>query len=348
MKILVECHHTIGDVVMTFPALNNLRNLYPDAEIQYLGGLEAEIPLISNTGNVSKVHIYNVKEQSLFDLVKLWHQLWREHFDLGIAFGGSGRGLDVLLLKLSGCKRIVSEKNPNAIYKNYTQVDVSAYKHRILREVEVIKAIGGAEEFETTTIEVKDTKAVQLMNEFKILKDARCTIGMVLGTGNFMYRDGRKIIQYNTKKWSEKKFAKLAERLIETGYAVVLFGGEKERNDLKISKTVFHESCIDFVGRLDILTMIAVMKKCRLVVGGDTGPMHCAAAAGVPTLTLFGPTDAELIGPLGGNAEYLYPEYECTKCYSECNEKGRTCKPAKCMDAIRPDDVYRKIIEIVD
>lgn len=175
MKILVECHHTIGDVVMTFPALNNLRNLYPDAEIQYLGGLEAEIPLILNTGNILKVHIYNVKEQSLLDLVKLWHQLWREHFDLGIAFGGSGRGLDV-----------------------------SAFKHRILREVEVIKAIGGAEEFETTTIEVKDTKAVQLMNEFKILKDARCTIGMVLGTGNFMYRDGRKIIQYNTKKWSEK------------------------------------------------------------------------------------------------------------------------------------------------
>lgn len=117
---------------------------------------------------------------------------------------------------------------------------------------------------------------------------------------------------------------------------------------MKISKTVFHEFCIDFVGRLDILTMIAVMKRCRLVVGGDTGPMHCAAAAGVPTLTLFGPTDAKLIGPLGGNAEYLYPEYECTKCYSECNEKGRTCKPAKCMDVIQVDDVYRKIMEIVD
>lgn len=62
MKILVECHHTIGDVVMTFSTQNNFRNLYLDAEIQYLGGLEAEIPLILNTGNVSKVHIYNVNE----------------------------------------------------------------------------------------------------------------------------------------------------------------------------------------------------------------------------------------------------------------------------------------------
>ena len=86
MRILVECHHAIGDVVMTFPALNNLRKLYPDAEIHYLGGMKAEIPLILNTKNVEKVHIYNVKEQNIWDLVKLILMLRRERFDMGIAF----------------------------------------------------------------------------------------------------------------------------------------------------------------------------------------------------------------------------------------------------------------------
>ena len=346
MKILLECHHAIGDVVMTFPALHNLRELYPQAQIDYLGGLQAEIPLIMNTGNVEQCFIYDVKKNNMPDLFKLAMRLRKEHYDLGIAMGQSPRGLDVALLKLSGCKEIVAMKNLNAVFKKYRQVDVSMHKHRVLQHVELIKALGGSAEVVSETIDVGGAAVEKVFKENNITAQDK-VIGIIPGTGDFFYRDGKRKVLYNTKKWSFEKFAALADRLVYTGYTVLLLGGNKERTDVAASGVTFNEKCVNLLGALELLTTISVMTKCEAVVGADTGPMHCAAAAGVPTVTLFGPTDSEIIGPFGADSKCIYGETECRKCFSEDVTKGYDCVPSRCMESISVDRVYEVIMDTI-
>jgi ADP-heptose:LPS heptosyltransferase len=56
---------------------------------------------------------------------------------------------------------------------------------------------------------------------------------------------------------------------------------------------------IDLAGRVDLLTAFACLKHARLFIGNDSGTMHLAAAAGVPTIGLFGPSDERLYAPWG-------------------------------------------------
>ncbi len=62
---------------------------------------------------------------------------------------------------------------------------------------------------------------------------------------------------------------------------------------------------IDLVGKVDLLTAYACLKRARLFVGNDSGLMHLAAAAGAPTLGLFGPSDERLYAPWGPRARVL-------------------------------------------
>lgn len=346
-RILVECHHTLGDVIMTLPALVNLRNTYPDAQIDYMCGLENEVQLLKSTKLVDQTFIYNVKENSWSELAALALRLRSRKYELAVSFGGSPRGLDVLFLKLSGCRRIVAASEPRAIWKKYEKVDVPEGLHRVERAVRITEAVTGGTEIAEVTLQ-PDTSLIQTLSDRFEIRPNVPVVGLVTGTGNFMYRKGNQIIQYNTKKWELQKFVSLSETLLAEGCQVVLIGGEKEQKECMEQGIIFDSRVINTMGQLEIMESVAVMSLCELVVGADTGPMHAAAAAGIKTLTLFGPTDASLIAPYGENSHILESGYPCRRCFTQDNEKGRTCSPAKCMQAITVDESLKRIKEIVE
>ena len=83
----------------------------------------------------------------------------------------------------------------------------------------------------------------------------------------------------------------------------MVLGGREEANlgrDLK--EVVARGQLIDLAGKVDLLTAYACLKRARLFIGNDSGAMHLAAAAGVPTLGLFGPSDERHYAPWGDKA----------------------------------------------
>jgi len=103
------------------------------------------------------------------------------------------------------------------------------------------------------------------------------------------------------KEWPAESFKTLAQRLTGpsgplAGARIVLLGGPGEE---AIATKVAAEGAIDLVGQLEILTAAAVIARCDLYVGNDSGLMHIAAATGVPTLGLFGPSRDEHYAPWG-------------------------------------------------
>jgi heptosyltransferase III len=107
------------------------------------------------------------------------------------------------------------------------------------------------------------------------------------------------------KEWRAERFAELAQRLtapdgLLPGVRVVVLAAPHERKQaLPVIEALPAPRCIDLVGKVDLLTAAAVLRRCALFVGNDTGLMHLAAAAGTPTLGLFGPSPIEQYAPWG-------------------------------------------------
>lgn len=107
------------------------------------------------------------------------------------------------------------------------------------------------------------------------------------------------------KIWPGERFAELAQRLtapggILPGARIAVFGGPGEEALAAATLAGLPaERRIDLVGKLDLLTISAALRRCALYIGNDSGLMHLAAASGVPTLGLFGPSREEIYGPWG-------------------------------------------------
>jgi ADP-heptose:LPS heptosyltransferase len=113
------------------------------------------------------------------------------------------------------------------------------------------------------------------------------------------------------KVWPEERFANTANRLLGAdgpmagGRLMILGGPDDVRAVEELRRVVPKDRLIDLVGQVDLLTAYACLGRARLFIGNDSGLMHLAAAAGTPTLGLFGPSDDVLYGPWGPHARAI-------------------------------------------
>jgi len=111
------------------------------------------------------------------------------------------------------------------------------------------------------------------------------------------------------KVWPAERFAELALRLTapdgvlpDAGIAILGGPGDQERSMATPVLTALPQA-LDLVGKLDLPEVAAVMARAAIFIGNDSGLMHLAAAAGAPTLGLFGPTPSDEYGPAGPKAQ---------------------------------------------
>lgn len=116
------------------------------------------------------------------------------------------------------------------------------------------------------------------------------------------------------KEWRAERFAELAVRLtggdgLLPGARVAVLAAAHERKQAEPLLAALPERrVIDLIGRADLLTGAAVLRRASLFIGNDTGLMHIAAASGVPTLGLFGPTPVEQYAPWGEHCATVHTE----------------------------------------
>jgi heptosyltransferase-3 len=113
------------------------------------------------------------------------------------------------------------------------------------------------------------------------------------------------------KQWPASSFLELAKRLTQPGAAlagarVAVFGADGERGMAEpLLAGLPTDQSIDLIGRTDLPLAAACLDRCRLFVGNDSGLMHLAAAAGVPTLGLFGPSPEQYYRPWGAHTGFV-------------------------------------------
>jgi heptosyltransferase-2 len=145
------------------------------------------------------------------------------------------------------------------------------------------------------------------------------------------------------KIWSAVKFGQVMERLAaSTGARVVILGGATESSLAREVESVLGKPAIQLQGKTSLGELLGVLAELSLFLSNDSGPMHLAAALGVPTLAVFGPTDPRETGPLGPRAKFVREPVECSPClYRDCPIDHR------CMERIGADRVYQEAMSLV-
>jgi heptosyltransferase-2 len=147
------------------------------------------------------------------------------------------------------------------------------------------------------------------------------------------------------KRWPAERFAAVARTVQESGLGRwVLLGG---RNDQPVTAAIRAQldSALDLAGRTTLRELMAVLAATRLLLTNDTGPMHVAAALGLPIVVPFGSTSPELTGP-GQPGDPLHRWVRagaaCSPCFlRECPIDFR------CMLDIRIETVTAAVREIL-
>lgn len=137
------------------------------------------------------------------------------------------------------------------------------------------------------------------------------------------------------KKWPPERFGQLASLLPLP--SVVIGGG----GDEQLAATVVAASggrAVSIAGQTGIREMISVLRGARLFISGDTGPMHIAAALGIPVFAVFGPTNPLRTGPYGDGNTIVKSDLPCVPCYAR-----KVCKDWRCMTDISVEKVLDAI-----
>ena len=115
----------------------------------------------------------------------------------------------------------------------------------------------------------------------------------------------------NAKRWLPERFAEAA---LQLGGSVALFGSPSERGLCESVARQIGPWAHNLAGQTTLREFIDLAAACRLFLTNDSGAMHIACALGVPTITVFGPTDHTATGPTGPHARILREPVECSPC----------------------------------
>jgi ADP-heptose:LPS heptosyltransferase len=152
---------------------------------------------------------------------------------------------------------------------------------------------------------------------------------------------------WETKVWYPEKYTVLINDLTKNGYKVLLFwGNESERKYAeKILDTASGK--VFLIPETGLKYMGALLKKCRILITNDTGPMHIASALGVNIAAIFGPTNSKLQGPVNKNSIVIkIDKLTCLGCnltkISDCPNQH------KCMRELSIDHVFERVMELLN
>lgn len=343
LNILIVKTSAIGDVIHTLPALHCLRRHYPAARITWLVE-EAAADAVVGHSALDRVLVSGRKgwigEWRAGERLAAWrkarrfvHELRDTYYDLLIDFQGLFKsGIWVAMARARrkvGFGRGMEHAEMSYLFLNEQVPAVSMDMHAVDRELQLLRAIGiecPQVRFELPFTAADHEAAANLLETHGIAPDQRFIAINPMTT-------------WPTKHWQSDKFATLADRLVESGKAVVFTGGPGDQEGVAAICAMMERKAANLAGQTTLKHLAAIYARARVVVSTDTGPMHVAAAIGTPVVAIFGPTAPWRTGPYGEGHRIIRLGLPCSPCLKKHCQYGTTA----CMADISVDEVARAV-----
>lgn len=301
-NLLIVRLSAMGDVIHTLPAAQILRDAFPNTMIGWLieerwaellcaPGTPRRGPRSAGRPLIDWVHTVDLKgwRKSLFSvstiekIATVWNDVRDTHYDWTVDLQGAIRS--AVLAKWSGAQVIwgasETRETPASIF--YSRRVVTRGRHIVEQNASLAAQVAGVgvaipkAEFPRHPLseeKIERSLAQQGISSFAILNP---------GAG------------WGAKRWPAERYGQVASRLGRNGIRSIVNFGPGEHDLARQVETASAGAA--FAMQLSISELVALTRRAKLFAGGDTGPMHLAAALGIPVVAIFGPTDPARNGP---------------------------------------------------
>ena len=320
MKILVRATNWVGDAIMALPALRLVRAKFADAHIAILArpyvadiyrgqgvcdDLIAYDPRGAEKGFAGRERLVARLRSEKFDTALLLQNAfdaawlaWRAGIPERIGYARDGRG--ILLTKSIA----ISKAGEIPAHEQFYYLELvrrAGWVERVEGAHEILLAVspeaGEAAERKLIAAGVKSRAADGRTGALRVAIGAGASYG-------------------SAKCWLPERFAEMANRLMaESAAEVILFGTAGETAVSNAIVAGMKSKPIDLTGKTAIAELPALLSRCQLFIGNDSGAMHVASAVGLPVVAIFGPTDPFGTAPMTPKCTIVQEKPYCSPCF---------------------------------
>ncbi len=338
-RILIIKLGSIGDVVHTLPAVASLKKAFPLAEIDWLVERKSSIILKNNPllHQVIEVDTQRWRRSWIQPRVvrEVLNQFWRlreRRYDLALDFQGLWKS--AALGYFSGARQRIGlgkswlrEPGCRVLYSQTVAVPAES-QHIIDINGALVRGLGAPIGEYRFDLRVPETDECYISSQLSAhqIKDF-----LILNPGG----------GWETKNWEPENFGQLHLRLRKATrlQSVLTWGPGEEPLVERVCQASQEDPPVVF--STNIPQFIALVRRARLFVGGDTGPLHLAAACQTPIVGIYGPTNPARNGPFDRADRVVFHSVPCGPCYK------RTCRKYKkeCLRLVTVDEVYEAVLQ---
>jgi heptosyltransferase-1 len=309
-RILIVRLSAMGDVIHTLPAAQTVRDAFPNAMIGWLiedrwaellcaPGIPRRGPRSPQRPLVDWVHTVKLTgwRKSLFQLptveqiARVWNDVRSAHYDVALDLQGAIRS--AVLARWSRAPVIFGSAQPREWPASlwYTRPVIPRGAHVVEQNLSIAEKLLGTE-----------TRASQIDLPCDPQAEARIDHRLA-GAGVSQFAILNPGAGWGAKRWPADRHGQAARSLAECGLRSIVNYGPGEEKLARETEAASGGTAIAM--QTTISELIALTRRARLFVGGDTGPMHLAAALRIPVVAIFGPTDPARNGPYGTRSVVL-------------------------------------------
>jgi len=338
-KILIVRLDRIGDVVLSTPAIKAVREAYPDSHIAFMVRPYCR-DVVEGNPYLNEVIIYDKegKEKPLAGNLNFIRMLREKKFDLAIILHPTVRTHLVAALAGIPERAGYDRKWGFLLTKRLPHTKQFGLKHEIDYTLDILRHLGIEAKDRTLYMPVdrqSERKAEEIFAESGI-------------------KEKERVIAVNpsascpSKRWPPERFAEVADRLAERyGARTVIISDSKDKAFSGRAASAMSHGCLDLSGRTTVADVASVLRRAKLFISNDSGPVHIACAVGTPVVAIFGRSDKGLSpkrwGPVGKRDIVLHKDVGCEKCLAH------NCKIGfRCLEAVTVEDVLSAAERILD
>ncbi len=336
-RVLIIRFLGIGDVLFTTPMIRALKKKYPHLQVTYLTSSVCE-PVLQRNPYINEIVTFNMPslkelKNKAWPLLKLLYRLRRGHYDItinthrsfnAILFGyfiGSSTRIGFDYKRWGG---LLTDKKL-LVENKYSPAHYMDLLHDCCEEQDGLK------------LEIYPSSEDQVYAN-AALAGCENVIAIAPGGGNSAWMD------MSSKRWTTEGYAEVILSLIKNN-DFVLLGGKYDVAIACTIKDIVSSPVVDLTGKTSLSQAAALLQKCKLFIGNDSALLHIAAAAGIPTVSIFGPTNPMFFAPRGMDHVAVKSKIKCSPCFDY--GKLPECPESICMKSIEPKDVIIAISRLL-
>ena len=305
-KILVISLTNIGDIILTFPVIDILREAFPASELSVVVGPKGE-SLLRGNPHIKNVYLFD-KRQSVQHVIRWIQELRKQTFDL------------IVDLRNSAIPFFLNSRYKTSPFLR------RGTRHMRWQHLQRLKSIypyvAEAKDRYALYVSPPDRQYVEEILK-KEMGDRQKFV--VIGPGAADQK----------KRWTEEGFAAVSDWIIQKHRLPVVFVGDEA--DKKVTQNVIRkmtQPAIDLAGKITLAQLACLLQRCVFAIVNDSAPLHMASYWNVPVLALFGPTNPNRYGPWSLHNCVIRRQENCSACTVGDERSAHTC-----MQAIAAKDI---------